>query len=168
MGLFTRTTDTLTLKPAQILNSWQAIIPEAKGKAEKIYEEVERRMKEMEIPDMVFGRLKVDGYFDGAMKSHNLEARPCFYFVNNNKIMSGPYLTIVGAHDLGKNLIVSRYSSAGQARPEFMGLFETEYARAYLNIAHSVVVGVVEQLMEELNQDFSKINTKAKGILDIT
>lgn len=151
-----------------IASSWEAIIPEAQGKAEKLWEAVESRVKEREIPNVVFGRAEVDGW-GTEVKSSGRGSRPCFYFTNQDKMMGGPYITLVGAHDYSKYLLVSRSLIAPNLPKhlEICNIFEKEEISAYISIAHSIVVGAVEQLTTDLRQDFSKINTQAKGILNI-
>ncbi|MDO8552878.1 MAG: hypothetical protein Q7S01_05175 [bacterium] len=169
MGLFTsRPEGVIRMGPNMVISSWEAVVPEAKGKAEKLWEEIERRMKEKEIPNLLYGREQVDGFF-GDTKTSGQGSRPCFYFTNQEKMIGGPYITVVGAHDYGTYLLVSRWLLAPNLKEHLTicNIFEKEIISAYLSIAHSVVVGSVEQITTDLQQDFSKINTQAKGMLNI-
>ena len=170
MGLFTsRVEGVVRVLPHMIFNSWEAIVPEAQGKAEKVWEEVEGRIKEKEIPNVVFGRAAVDGW-DADVKSSGKGSRPCFYFTNQDLMIGGPYITVVGARDYSKYLLVSRWLIAPNLKKhlETSNIFQTEEISAYISIAHSIVEGAVEQITTDLQQDFSKINTRAKGMLNIT
>jgi hypothetical protein len=53
-------------------------------------------------------------------------------------------------------------------RAENMNIFDSEELTAYATTCHHALLESVEQLMVDLNQDFSKVDTKSRGILNIS
>lgn len=56
----------------------------------------------------------------------------------------------------------------GHISSEDMDLFDSEELSAFITIGHHAVLDSVEDLMNGLNQDFSKVDRKTRGFLNIS
>ena len=45
--------------------------------------------------------------------------------------------------------------------------FEKESLSVYLSFVHNAVLAATEEMMGELKKDFSKVNAKSEGLIDI-
>ncbi len=159
--------DLVYLKDVEIANRWNTIIPEAAGRGEKLFAEIEKQVAAAGMPNVTVSRKEIETFKEGQrIKKLNpragLEIRPPEPF--------GLYEMIVGAHDYGKNLLVSRYLITHFVRasaPPF-DVFEKEELAAYLSLAHHAILDAVEVIATEINQDFTKLNMKSEGIVDIS
>ncbi len=52
--------------------------------------------------------------------------------------------------------------------PELMNIFDAEELTAYTTTVHHAVTGAVEELMGGMNMDFSRVDTRSRGFLNIS
>lgn len=149
------------LNPLAIINQWSTIVPEAAGRGEKFFGLVEKAMNEMAIPNVVSERkqlhaTKMSGKDTGGEV-------PCLYIHTTSRGID----TYVVARDWGgKHLLLSRYVCSLNSM-DSLSEFEKENLTAYLSFVHNAVLLATEEIMGELNKDFSKINAKSEGLIDI-
>ena len=160
MGIF-GDSDLTYLNPLAIINQWSTIVPEAAGRGEKFFGLVEKAMNEMAIPTAEVKRKKVhatkmSGKDDGGNE-------PCLYI---HATAFRGIDTYVVARDWGKHLLLSRYACSLNAM-DSLSEFEKENLTAYLSFVHEAVLVATKEIMGELNKDFSKINAKSQGLIDI-
>ena len=60
------------------------------------------------------------------------------------------------------------YSTRKYTIPEQMNLFDLEELTAYTTTAHHAVLDAVEGMMKQMNMDFSKVDAKSRGFLNIS
>ncbi len=48
-----------------------------------------------------------------------------------------------------------------------LDVFDQQDLQAYVTVAHRCLLKAVRALMDELGQDFSRVNTKSKGFLEV-
>jgi len=95
------------------------------------------------------------------------------------------YVACIGARDYGKLLLVSWYliadksrlpiwaklakaATAGKANFMELSIYESEELSAVASIVHDATKSSVSEVMGKLNLDFSKVDTKSRGILNIS
>jgi len=149
------------LNPLAILNQWSTIVPESAGVGEKFFKLVERVMNDSAIPTVVFERkqlhaTKMSGRDSGGEV-------PCLYI---HATAFRGVDTYVVARDWGKHLLLSRYTCSTNPM-DSLSAFEKENLTAYLSFVHNAVLLATKEIMGELNKDFSKINAKSEGLIDI-
>ncbi len=164
MALFAYHPDLVWLKAEEIINRWHMLVPDAAGRGEKFLEEVERQVKEAVIPKVATERKEVDALPPG--KNSKKLAPRIFLLICGTDAPVGGHQILVGAHDYGKYLLLSRYVMS-TVNLDFFDAFEREEVSAYLSLVHSTVVAAAKQFTNELNQDFSKLNSKSEGVIDI-
>ncbi len=168
------------------LQSWFAYIPKASGQSENIKSGVLKRLADEGIPGITTKRGYLGVGMGHALKSifkgSNREAQE-FIMVESDKVPG--YVAYCGARDYGKLLLVSWYliadksklpalaklaSAATAGHADFMELsiYENEELSAISSIVHEAVKGAVEEVMGKLSLDFSKVDTKTRGILNIS
>lgn len=164
MAFFERLPDLMYLRHGESAASWQGVIPDAAGQGEKFFAEVERRVKDAGVPSVLVERKQLESFRPGqSTKKLNPRVALCI-----SAEPFGGYKLYIGAHDYGKHLLVSRYLYVSNTPREGWNVFETEELSACLSLMGSAFMDAVEQMMGELNHDFSKINSKGQGIIDIT
>jgi hypothetical protein len=164
MAFFERHTDLEYLNPQTTVNSWSSIIPDAAGHGEKFFELVEKVMGAFAIPGVVVERKEVQALrLEGR---RDIGAPVVCLYVHAKDAPIGGYYHFVLARDFGKHLLLSRYMQSNLNNDVFTE-FEKEEVTAYMSFVHSAVLLATKEIMGELNKDFSKINTKAEGIIDI-
>lgn len=160
MGIFGNS-DEVNLNPLAIINQWSTIVPEAAGRGEKFFGLVEKVMNDIAIPTVVIERKQLHAI---KMKGKdNAGEVPCLYI---HATAFRGVDTYVVARDWSKHLLLSRYACSLNAM-DTMSEFEKENLTAYLSFIHNAVLLATQEIMGELNKDFSKINAKSQGLIDI-
>jgi hypothetical protein len=63
---------------------------------------------------------------------------------------------------------ISKYATGNpQALSMAINLFDQQDLRAFTTIAHHSLQDALKTLMEDLKQDYSTVNTKSKGFLEV-
>jgi hypothetical protein len=179
----------------KILDSWSTIIKGAEGKANKIFERTIKRIEEANIPVIKCQMVEVENpRLSRAFREWRVvrelgeEARTFvkrkrdFLMVTNAVLKD--YRMYVGARDFGKNLDVSwyltcepkyfkkaiSYLTTGSEKAIFFGFdpFDFQDLQAYVTVVHRSLLEAVSELMQELDQDPSKIDRKSKGFLGVS
>jgi len=181
----------LVLREDKILEKWSVLIQNAKGKGSEIVKRITNNVEEANVPGMkaemakVFPKM-VPGFLDTKVfKTIEREGRD-YLMIRNSSIDS--MLLLVGAQDYGKNLFVSWYliceprtvdkvfaafsgklaDDKAKWMPVINNIFMEEELTAYVTLVHHCVLNVVEGLMSNMGEDYSKIDRKSRGFLGIS
>jgi hypothetical protein len=139
-------------------------------------------MKHLRYPDYEMwigaidraGQLKVSWYItvvlpgriSGAIRASNRRDR--------KYVPSIMYAPNILARKLGKmmaqkiNAKISGQPAYIRVRPEDMTMDDREELSAYITTAHNVVLAALEELMNDLNLDFSKVDKHTEGFLNLS
>ena len=143
------------------------MIMNAGGREEKFLAEIEQAIQGENIHGIKCERKEVGvGMESGVRKMHDGLA---VIFIGN--ISEGPlkgYEIFIGAHPYGKHLAVSWYFTRTPKAESDLTVFDLEELSAYASIIHHDVLDAVKKVMNELSQNFAGIDTKSKGILNIS
>ena len=166
MAFFALHPDLVYLKEKEILDQWNFMMPQAQGRKEKLYETAERQVRATGIPEVVVERKEVDAFREG-QKIKKLDTQ-IFLCVHAPGVF-GSVRHFIGGRDYGNNLLVSRYLILPNRTAERLALnvFEREDLMAFNGLVHEALVEAVKEMMSEAHLDFSKMDTKSKGIVDI-
>lgn len=169
------------LKNAKIKERWSALVEQGAGHAEDIYRQANAYLESVRPPDVEWERR--DLHAGGVLTGRRYD----FLFSRNKRLKSFHlYLT---AYDYGTSLHVAWFLTA---EPTFLQrllgviLFWQTGVRddprqlafildipkqlelsAYTTMLHRAAKDAVKTLMEQLKQDFSKIDTRSKGFLEL-
>lgn len=169
------------LKNAKIKERWRALIEQGAGHAEEVYRHANAYLHSVQPPEVEWERreLHAGGLLTGK--------RYDFLFSRNSRLKNFHlYLT---AYDYGTSLHVAWFLTA---EPTFwqrlMGLIlfwqsgiledprrlahlldipKQLELTAYATTVHRAAKGAVKTLMEQMKQDFSTVDTKSKGFLEL-
>jgi len=167
------------LKREQVIESWNTLIKDGDGNAERVFGEIQRYLEESKAP-IKFERR---GIIPGILKGLIGESRD-FIIVRSMGYRLKPYQVFINARDYGKNLQVSWYLTyrlpilraliyslpfmrIGASFLEDLDVFNLMDLRAFALLCHLSAINAVENLMISLGQDTSKLNRRTKGFLGI-
>jgi hypothetical protein len=184
------------LSEDNIIDRWSSLIEGAQGKGPAVFSKVQKRIETLEAPNLhiaeqkmtsggMIGRQKrvylmaknkrLKGYYMyvGAM-DYGKQLFVSWYLVQEPtglmrfiKIITSTALTSV---------IFLPFTISGIALEKFQGkvspinldVFDMEELTAYVTTGHHAVMDSVEALMGEFNQDFTKVETRSRGFLNIS
>jgi len=168
----------VTIKDEKIMDSWGTIMEGAQGKSDFILETTKHELEESEAPWVSWDITDVaPGMFKGFFGKKREYLRVINQALKDHRMY-------IGARDYGNNLDVSWYltvepgllkkltskalfSGSDKALSYALDIFDQQDLQAYVTVVHHCLLRAVESLMNELNQDFSKINRKSKGFLEV-
>jgi hypothetical protein len=172
--------ENVTLKDDIILENWSTIILDASGYVDKVYSNAQHLIEAVQIPGG-----KID----------SVTIRPSFLkglFGNERHYMRvttdalKDYRIIANARNYGTCLDVSWYLTCepgffkkalsnaltsgenAMALSQNLDLFQRQDLSAFITVVHRCILKTVEGLMDNLGQDFSKLDRKSKGFLGIS
>lgn len=164
----------VTLKDEKILETWGYVLQEAQDNVDHIFENVQNRLEQSQAPGVRWGMIdaqpgRIKGFF-GKKRDYLL--------IQNDGLKE--YRLYINAREYGLNLDISWFLTAEPSffkglvkeavtgNPlSYLDVFDRQDLRAYVTIAHHSVVDTVKELMEQLGQDPSLLNTQSKGALEI-
>lgn len=172
----------MSLKSQNIKERWFAAIGGANGESEKVLRAFMSGVQAAGIPEIETGSQsvsvglgsKLKGIFSGGGGSQNRGM-----IVIANKSLPG-WLIYAGARDYGKQLLVSWYlvtdekkvsrfaRTIGRVTSMQLDIFKTEELSAFVTIVHESLKEAVKQVMNEMNLDFTKVDTHTHGFLNIS
>ena len=158
-----------SLKNSGIIDRWQTLIQTASGKGDTLYELTKANLKAARVPEISWKTAPVK---TSLLKGWAGKKREFIHVTNINLL---DYTVYIGAWDYGNDLNVCRFTASFRARrgltPEQIAgrldVFDQLDLSAYLSVVHTALLNAVSQIMEELEQDFSKIDTQSKGFLQV-
>ena len=172
----------MSLKSQNIKERWFAAIGGANGESEKVLRAFMSGVQAAGIPEIEVGSQsvsvglggKLKGIFSGGGGSQNRGM-----IVIANKSLPG-WLIYAGARDYGKQLLVSWYLVVDEKETSHLSrtigtgaivgldIFKTEELSAFVTIVHQSLKDAVKQVMNEMNLDFTKVDTHTRGFLNIS
>lgn len=153
-----------------VISEWGKLLYGAAGKADTFYKLVIKHLEEAGVPGIlveyedVGAKKGLFGGTKGEIRRYLTISSSEFPLVKHR----------IGAEDFGTCLSISRYLSSRDVElagrlmdPDTMSIFESEKLVIYNTVAQNAVVEAVRDIMNELGQDSSDIDTKSKGYLDV-
>ena len=149
-------------KGGQIRGQWEVLIEQGSGNADAVYEEIEDALKSANPPKVRWERAGI--YAGNLMTGKRYDGLK----VNNSELKD--YRIYIFAYDYGTSLHVAWFLTYQKPWLKFIKIIDIPQQlelNAYGNTVHAATKKAVQTLMERLGQDFSKINTKSKGFLEV-
>ena len=166
-----------TLKDEKVIDKWQVLIESAAGKSDVVFDRVRGHLDAVQAPSVKYHTETVKpGLFKALMGKKRDFLAVTNQFLSDHKMY-------IGARDYGTHLSVSWFltcepgyfkkklsahlTGSDKALSFTLDLFDQEELTSYATVVHNCVKTAVKELMEQLGQDFSKVNTKSKGFLEV-
>jgi len=162
-----------TLKHEAVIERWNSIVAQGAGKDKWVMDTVEHLIKDANMPGVSVSQQPVSSGLFGAKRN--------FLVVNQSNLRD--YHMYIGARDFGAHLDVSWYVTIEprflkrtlskytmgnpHALSQTIDFFSQQDLSAYTTVAHHCVLDAVHQLMKELEQDPTGLNTRSKGFLEL-
>jgi hypothetical protein len=143
------------------------MIPNGSGQLNKIFDHIEEFLKTNEIPNITWKEEKSGGW-DCIMVSHNRIKDYHLYITARNY---GTFLSVMWALTVEPGFFKKAFINyiPGVANVVFPSL--DFYAQQELEMCvaavHEAVKDAVATVMVDLKQEFSKINTRSKGMVEV-
>jgi hypothetical protein len=163
----------MALKRESVTSSWNALVINGAGKDKRVMDTIEQMIKDANMPGVTRVQEEVGSGLFGAKRK--------FLVVNHRNLRD--YKLYIAARDFGSNLDVSWYltiqpsalkrtiSKYATGNPQALSMqvdfFSQQDLSAYTGYVHHCVTETVQQLMKELEQDPTGLNTKSKGFLEL-
>ena len=163
----------MALKHEAVVDRWNALVISGAGKSKWAVQRIESMIKEANMPGVFLQQRDVSSGLFGAKRN--------FLVVGHNNLRD--YHMYIGARDFGTNLDVSWYltiepgplkravSKYTMGNPQALSMqidfFSQQDLSAFISGAHYCVKETVRELMEELKQDPTHMDTKSKGFLSV-
>jgi len=180
------------------VNDWSYLIEGAHGKKETMIDIIKRDLKEVDAPSLNIGYCKVSiagltGIFMKdreqlfienkkllgynvlvSIEDYGKQLNVSWYLMIKENWLSR--LTHLAMKNnlfmlfLAPILFVAKffYSKRNCIIPELMDIFDIEELTAYSTTAHHAVTKATEEIMGQMDMDFSKVDTKSRGFLNIS
>ena len=164
------------LRGSRIIDRWASLITGANGKGNEIYKKIEQIIKEQNPPQVHTQREMVSP--NNALKGLLLGKKREYIIVSNDYLISRK--VFIGARNYGNQLAISWYLvnqtrarelvSAKRGTPGMgsMDPFDLEELTAYTATIHHAVLEAVEELCKDVDFDFTKVDKKSKGFLNVS
>jgi hypothetical protein len=162
------------IKKERIINSWGGLVERGAGNGPRIYEETEKNLQSLSMPDVTWRREKVN-------TRRWMRVERDFLIVNHARLRE--YIIFLNVRDFGMNLdcawfvtcqpgILKRsLSRAAAGHPDALSqnldLFNKLDLEAWIGSVHHAFLEPIKTLKGELDQDISTLNTQSKGYLSI-
>jgi hypothetical protein len=163
----------MALKHEAVTNSYNTLVIQGAGKGKWVLDTVERMIKEANMPGVIAQQRDVSSGIFGTKRN--------FLVVGHNNLRD--YHLYIGARDFGTNLDVSWYltvephflkrsiSKYTMGNPQALSMqidfFSQQDLSAYTSYVHYCVTETTKELLDELGQDPTGLNTKSKGFLEL-
>lgn len=149
-------------KEGQIRDQWEVLIDQGSGNADVVFEVIEDDLKSANPPKVKWersgihaGNLITGKHYDG-------------FRVSNAELKD--YRIYIFAYDYGTSLHVAWFLTYQKPWLRFIKIMDIPQQlelSAYVSTIHSATKKATETLMGKLGQDFSKVNTKSRGFLEV-
>lgn len=160
----------------QILENWQVLIEGGRGSSESVYDAIVSALGDSKAPGVTWEREDIEAGQMMMRKSYN-------GLVITNSSLEG-FVAYVFAYDYGTALHVAWFLSMKtgfmtqiaanmlketdpRALVRYLPIYQQLELSAYTTVVHTAAKKAVAHTMERLNQDFSSINTRSKGFLEV-
>ena len=185
---------TKTMKQEKIVDRWSTLIEGANGQGEQVIAETIRIIEKLEVPDIFVSRQKRkpgpgfsktprdfliaehrihDGYdmYIGA-RDYGKQLFVSWYLVEEpisflRLFKRNPIAAIVKLPFLIFGQIISKMYGGSGKFMSLLNLFDSEELTAYATTVHHAVLDSVKIVMENKKLDFTKVNNRTSGFLNI-
>ena len=170
----------------KVLDEWTALVTNAASKSDQTMEKLARAIHAQKIPNITISKKEI-----------RLGRDPRPFLVVEHSFLKGYYM-YVAALAYGEERLnvvwylvldtpeiaaarrnarlgvgdpmawMNRFSRGGYNRVLNMSILDKLELSNYVSLVHQIVVDEVKTLMDELNLDFSKVNTTTKGFLNLS
>ena len=168
---------TLTIKQDRILDNWVTVVDNGAGYSGRVYDKTDMFLAEAQLPGVTWKREDVStGLLEGLLgKTRD------FLVVSHRGLKEyGMYLS---SRDYGQHLdcgwfltveprflkrAISKYAvGSGNGRSLSLDVFDQQDLSAWVSVVHHAFVKSIKEIMEELKQDITGMNTRSKGYLSV-
>ena len=185
------------LKEEEIIERWSALIPEANGRGKELFRRIKEILKEKEAPKIELGekaispslirRLKGEAKTFLLVQNSYLEGYLMFIGATDygKQLFVSWYLTLEpsGAEKFIANLpwwaqipllpivilfIIYRKFRKKAVSPADMDILDLEELTAYVTTGHHAVIEATREISQSVDFDFTKVDTKSRGFLNIS
>ena len=157
----------------KILDNWSSLVHNGAGNQERVYSMTEQALTDSKIPNISWKRDQVSTALFGGTRD---------FLIIDNRTLS-EYKMFLCARDFGSHLdcawyltckpglfkkTISKYT-AGNPNALSMNLdvFSQQDLNAWASCVHQAFLRSTKELMEELKQDITGMNTRSKGYLAV-
>lgn len=182
IGFFLGIGPTGVLRKEQVIDTWSALINNAQGHAQEIFQDTEQNINKSKVPSLTVEKKSIA---PGMVSAFFGTEREFLIITNEQNLRLRPYKVFLNARDYGDNLDLSWYVTyrpslwlAAASMLPFgnvlnnnlseLDIFDQQDLRAYVTVAHHSLLETVEKLMLSMQQDPSKIERKSRGFLGIS
>lgn len=166
----------LTLKSETVVNEWATVVKNAAGNASVVLEGIQRRLEASKIPD------------DCSWQTVEVKGSAIMFLIKREFLRVriarlGDFSIFIGIRDYGTHLdccrimtmrrslfkrILALYSLGILGKPGVSkNILKQQDLRAWATVVHHAVIESVDELLDKLGQDKSKLNRGSKGFLEI-
>src|SRR5262245_39473731 len=163
----------MAIRHDSVADSWNTLVHNGAGHDKWLLDTVEGMIREAQMPGVTTGQTDISGGM--------FSERRKFLVVNYARLRD--YRLYISARDFGTNLdvswyltiqpgglkrMVSKYMTGNpQALSMQVDFFSQQDLSACIGFAHHCVTDAVKQLLTQLEQDPTGLNTKSKGFLSL-
>ena len=161
------------LHEGKVVEKWGGMLDNVGGHGEQLIENITRRIQNDNIPYVVVSKREITTVGDDKTRS--------FVVVSNTSEMLKPYEILIHASDYGNRLNVlwyvvfersakiDKFTNGLQADQEYnRSMAENEALGGYVSIVRGLFDNELKEMMEGLNLDFTKVDTKTRGFGNIS
>ena len=153
--------------------TWSVLIEEANGRGQEIYSRVKETMARHKVPDLIIEDKDVAPDIIQGLKGNK---RP--YLMVRHDMLKG-FRVLIGASDYGNQLAVwwymipiakiwKRRKGILKNFPAEMDIFDQQDLTSFLTTVHHAVVKASKEVSDSVGFDFSKVDQKSRGFLNIS
>lgn len=153
--------------------TWSVLIEDASGRGQEIYARIRKILEHHKVPNLIAEDKEVASSMIEGMKGNK---RP-FLMVRNSSLVG--FRIYIGAGDYGNQLAVwwymvpitnvwKRRKGILKGLPAEMDIFDQQDLISFLTTVHHAVVKASEEVSDSVGFDFSKVDQKSRGFLNIS
>ena len=162
-----------SVKADGVIDQWATIVEQAAGRGEYIYTELDTELTKANIPQVTWSR----GDVNMGMMTRSRE----ILIIKNAGLRE--YTMYVHARDVGAHLdcgwiltvtpgifkktFSKHLTGSAVALSQSLGVFSQQDLSAWTGIVHRTFLRIVKDLMGDLDQDITGMNTTSKGFLSV-
>jgi len=160
------------IRQEAILESWVALIGSANGRSEEFFRRAAEVLASNKVPSIVLDYKEVAPSFEKGLFG---KKRPAI-IVTNKKLLE--YKMFIMCRDYGNQLSISWYLVSGSpllytlskigTKQNPFDVFQLEELSCWVSTAHHTVIDVTKEIAESVNFDFSKVEQKSRGFLNVS
>jgi len=162
-----------SIKSDRIIDQWATIVESAAGKGDHIYTVLDTELTKANIPQVSWTRGEVNrgimtrGREFLILKNAGLREYTMYVYARDVglHLNCGWFLTIEPGFLIG---VFSRQMTGSPlAFSQSLGVFSQQDLSAWTSIVHRTFLRIIKELMEDLDQDITGMNTTSKGFLSV-